>query len=298
MMDEYDYDTNTHGANSLRGCLQVVLIAGIVWACLIGAAFAQVAALQPGNAGAKIPLGQKGSTRITEAELRLPGVELLTIRTRRDFDPSVLAQCVATAKKTGDRWTWLPMGGDESNPLSATSLAAREKLYRDTGAKYGNDPNLYAVHACVPPYKHSEECFYGRPMPRAAIEAQKRIITVAAVAFPKAKIIWPGSANDPAANLEIIRYGVKAAPGRFVYKMNAMSPKPNLSWAGNTLLVDAAKAGADIGYEALQPSNHEKFGGTWAQFVAKVKEIERRAGKQFVYEAVYRYDLPKVGGLK
>ncbi len=280
------------------GCCGPIGLIVAVCVCFVGEAYGQVAALQPGNDGALKPLGQRGSTRITEAELRLPSVDLLTIRTRKNWPASVLDQCVATAKKTGDRWTWLPMGGDESNPLSATSLAAREKLYRDTGAKYGLDPTLYAVHACVPPFDHSEECFYGRPMPRNAIEAQKRIIAVAAVAFPTAKIIWAGSANDPAANLEIIRYGVKAAPGRFVYKMNAMSPKPNLTWAGNTLLVDAAKLGADIAYEALQPSNHEKFGGTWPQFVAKVKEIERRAGKQFVYEAIYRIDLAKVGGLK
>ncbi len=273
------------------GCCGPLGLMVAVCVCFVGEAMGQVAALQPGNDGAKIPLGQKGSTRITEAELRLPGVDLLTIRTRKGWPDAILDQCVATAKKTGDRWTWLPMGGDESNPLIASNLAAREQLYRDVGKRYGADPALYAVHACVPPSGHSEECFYGRPMPRAAIEAQKRIIAVAAAAFPTAKIIWPGSANDPAANIEIIRYGVKAAPGRFVYKMNAMSPKPNLSWAGNTLLVDAAKAGADIGYEALQPSNHDKFGGTWTQFVAKVKEIERRAGKRFVYQCLYRVDL-------
>lgn len=273
-----------------------LLVAALGLLLFAGVAKGQTAALQPGNDGAKIPLGKRGSTRITEAELRLPGVDLLTIRTRKTWSDSVLDQCVATAKKTGDRWTWLPMGGDETSPLSASNLAAREQLYRDVGRKYGLDPTLYAVHAFVAPSGHSEECFYGRPMPRAAIEAQKRIVTVAAVAFPSAKIIWTGSANDPNANLEIIRYGVKAAPGRFVYKMNAMSPKDNLGWAGNTLLVDAAKLGADIGFEALQPSNHPKFGGTWSQFVAKVKEIERRAGKRFVYKALYRFDLAKAGG--
>lgn len=280
------------------GPAEWLLVAVLGLFVFAGVARGQTAALQPGDEAAKKPLGQKGSTRITEAELRLPNVDLLTIRTRKTWPDSILDQCVATSKKTGDRWTWLPMGGDEANPLSAPNLVSREQLYRDVGRKYGTDPTLYAVHACVPPYKHSEECFYGRPMPRAAIEAQKRIISVAAVAFPKAKIIWTGSANDPIANLELIRYGVKAAPGRFVYKMNAMSPKDNLGWAGNTLLVDAAKAGADIGFEALQPSNHPNFGGTWPQFLAKVREIERRAGKRFVYQALYHYDLSRAGGLK
>lgn len=279
-----------------KGCLPVIGSVALVWACLIGAALshAQVAALQPASHGNGDNTPPSGSRLISATQLRTPGVELLTVRTRKHWPASFLAASVATAKSAGDRWTWLPCGGDEANPISPANIAAREKLYRDTAAKYATDPSLYAVHAFIAPPKHSEEGFWGK-MPRAAIDAQKRIITVNATVFPTQRIIWTGSANDPKANIEIIKHGVAVAPGRFVYKMNAMSPKAPDSWAGVTLLIDAAKLGADIGFEALGPSVESRFGGTWTQFVAKVKSIEKRAGKRFVYEAIYPGDLPKVG---
>lgn len=260
-----------------------------------------VAALQPGShegSGDATKLTPpKGTRLITEKQLRLPGVGLLTIRTRKHWPADFLAQCVATAKKAGVGWTWLPCGGDEANPLSEANLNARDKLYQAVAKKYANDPSLYAVHAFVSPKAHSEEGFWGRPMSPLAKAAQKDAIYIVADLFPNQKIIWTGSANDPAANIDIIKYGVKVAPGRFGYKMNAMSPKKNMGWAGNTLLIEAAKLGADICYEALQPSNHTNFGGTWTDFVAKVKEIERRAGKRFVYQAIYPYDLVRARGL-
>jgi hypothetical protein len=261
-----------------------------------------VAALQPasheqsGNPTKVTP--PKGSRLISEKQLRLPGVGLLTIRTRKHWPASFLDQCVATAKKAGVGWTWLPCGGDEANPLSAVSLEARYGLYWDFTTKYRSDPSLYAVHAFVAPPKHSEEGFWGRPMSKAAKNAQKATIAYCAEFFPRQKIIWTGAANDPAANIEIIKFGVDVAPDRFGYKMNAMSPKKNMGWAGNTLLIEAAKLGADICFEALQPSNHQRFGGSWTDFVAKVKEIERRAGKRFSYAALYPLDLVRAGGLK
>ena len=201
---------------------------------------------------------------------------------------------MATVHKAGDKWTWLPCGGDEQNPLSSASLSAREKLYRDGAARYAKDPSLSHVHAFVAPYDHSEEGFWGKKMPADAKAAQKRFILLCATIFPSQEIIWTGGPQDPAANREIIAYGVKVAPGRFGYKMNAMNPKDNFGWAGTSLLIDAAKMGANICFEAVQPSKHPNFGGTWEQFVAKVKEVERRAGKRFSYKAIYPEDLGKV----
>lgn len=271
-----------------KGCLPAVVLALLMWSGCGQFSFAQVAALQPASHSNGDLTPPRGSRLISKQQLQLPSVDLLTIRTRKHWPTLFLADCVKTAKAAGDRWTWLPCGGDEPNPLSAPNLAAREKLYRDTAAKYAVDPSLYAVHAFVAPYKHSEEGFWGKPMPRGAIDAQKRIISLCVTLFPTQRIIWTGSANDPKANIEIIKHGVAVAPGRFVYKMNAMSPKAPDNWAGVTLIVDAAKLGADIGYEALGPSVEARFGGSWAQFVAKVKSIEKRAGKRFVYEAIFR----------
>lgn len=297
MVDENEFDVD-HGIEcQLRGCLAPLALMVVLWAACAGLAFGQTFALQPAahDPSAKIPQPPTGNRLISVAQLQLPGVEGLTIRSRNHWSWSFVDSCAATARQAGDLWTWLPCGGDEANPLSEKSLSARLQLYRDGGARYCSDPSLYAVHATVPPYGHSEECFYGKRMSAAAKEAQKLVISVAASSFPRQRIIWTGSAEDPAANLEIIRYGVKAAPGRFVYKMNAMSPKPNWNWPGTTLLYDAANAGADIAFEQLQPSNHRNFGGTWTQFVAKVAEVERRAGKRFVYKAIYPGDLAKVG---
>lgn len=254
-------------------------------------------ALQPGNDQAKIPLGQKGSTRITAAELKY--ADGLTIRGRRNWPDSFWAENVTFCRQQKKPYTLLLMGGDEADPTKESHLASVESQVKRLAAKYATDPLCWGVHVTgCSKSGHSEELYWGKPMPAKVIAANKRLISAWAAAFPSQRIILAGSANDQNAIRDLIRYGVKAAPGRFVYKMNAMSPKPNLSWAGNTLLIDAAKLGADIGYEALQPSNHQKFGGTWAQFVAKTLEIERRAGEKFVYEAIYRYDLPRVGGLR
>lgn len=257
-----------------------------------------VFALQPGNDAALKPLSQRGSTRITEKELKL--ADGLTIRGRRNWLLSFWAENVATCRKLGKPYTLLLMGGDGgTDPTRESHLASVEKQIKQLAALYANDPLCWGVHVTgCSKSGHSEELYWGRPMPPKVIAANKRLISAWAAAFPRQRIILAGSANDQNAIRDLIKHGVKTAPGRFVYKMNAMSPKPNLSWAGNTLLIDAAKLGADIGYEALQPSNHQKFGGTWAQFVAKTLEIERRAGEKFVYEALYRYDFAKSEGLK
>jgi hypothetical protein len=285
--------------------LRIALVAAMAVIVLMVAAIAnaQICALQPGDAEALRPLGQRGSTRITEQQLKL--VDGLTIRIRPEWiwkngkwDFSFVDENVTLCQKLGKKYTLLLMGGGPK-PLDPYNRGWYASAARELGKRYSADPLCFAAHVTgASPTGHSEELYWGRPMPSLAKVAIKELIREWAAAFPRQWIILAGSANDPAATRELISYLVSVAPGRAVYKMNAMSPKPNLTWAGNTLLIDAAKLGAEISYEELQPSNHHKFGGTWAQFVAKVKEIERRAGKRFVYQAIYRYDLAKAGGLK
>ena len=58
-------------------------------------------------------------------------------------------------------------------------------------------------------------------------------------------------------------------------------------------MVEAAKSGAGVGFEMLDASTASRFGGTWSQAMAKKAAIEKRAGKQTSYLAVYRGDLGK-----
>lgn len=298
MLDENEFDVD-HGIEcQLRGCLAPLAMMVVLWACLAGLACGQTFALQPGNDQALIPLAQRGSTRITEAELRQ--VEGLTIRLRPQWiskagkwDHAVTDACVATCRKLGKKYTILLMGGGD-NPTSAASLTFYEAAWKELGRRYAADPLCFAVHPSVPPKGHSEELFWGRPMPAAAMAANKRMISVAAAAFPKQQILIAGSANDPAAMRELIRHGVAVAPGRFIYKINSLSAKTTTSgWAGTDLIVEAAKAGAGIGFEMLDASTASRFGGTWSQAMAKKAALEKRAGKQTSYLAVYRGDLGK-----
>lgn len=293
--------TNFQRSRPLRiAAVATLAVVVAMWAAI---ASAETFALQPGAHDPSVKPATKlqpprDGRLVSLKQMNLPGVDGTTIRTRKHWKWSFLDNCVDTVHKAGDKWTWLPCGGDEQNPLSAANLAAREKLYRDGAARYAKDPSLTDVHAFVSPYSRSEEGFWGKKMPPEAKAAQKRFILLCATLFPTQRIIWTGSAEDPAANREIIAYGVKVAPGRFGYKMNAMNPKDNFGWSGTSLLIDAAKMGANICFEAVQPSKHQDFGGTWPQFVAKVKEVERRAGKRFTYKAIYPEDLARAGDLK
>jgi hypothetical protein len=105
---------------------------------------------------------------------------------------------------------------------------------------------------------------------------------------------------------QIIRYGIAVAPGRFLYKNNAMSAKSPIDWISNQLVVEAMKAGARGGFEMLCGSNEARFrdrndrtpaAKLYAKAMATVAEIERLAGKQIDYLAPYKYDLKGLGGL-
>lgn len=249
----------------------------------------------------------EGSRRITEAELRSPGIDGMTIRIIPQFlsvdgrwDFRFVDECVALCRKTGDRYTLLLAGGG-ADPLAEKSLAFYEAAAKALGERYASDPSCRGVHVTgAEDVGHSEEYFWGRPMPPAAMTAIKRMIVAWSNAFPRQVILFAGTANDVAASREIIAYGNQVAPGRFLYKINALSAKMAMpdQWASTQLVVDAGQAGSLIGFEMLDNSSAQRFGGTFDQSLAKLAEIERLAGKSVSYLAIYRGDIAKAAQLR
>src|SRR5690349_14406414 len=98
-------------------------------------------ALQPGD----------GRT-ISEQQLRLAGVDGLTVRVRPAqlsvngrWDYSFPDASFARCRRTGDVATLLLMGG-ANNPLSETNLKFYEASAVALGARYASDPILAGVH--------------------------------------------------------------------------------------------------------------------------------------------------------
>jgi len=249
-------------------------------------------ALQPAAQSKNNATAPTGNRLITDAELKLPGVDGVTIRYRRGWDIDFIAQNVARCRKLNKLYTLLVVGGEVKNPLTESHLSGLEKLIGQLGKLYAKDSLCWGVHCAVPPYDHSEELFWGKPMPAGAIRANQRIITRWNIEFPMQMKLLAGSANDVAAMQTLIEGGVdECGPDRFLYKINSISAKLDLTWSGVGLLVWAAAYGAQIGGEMLDASTASRFGGTWKQAMAKVAAIEKKAGKKFAYLAPYRQDL-------
>lgn len=252
-------------------------------------------ALQPAAQSKTNKSAPTGNRLITDAELRLPGIEGLTIRYRRHWNLSFIEECVNRCRRLNKFYTLLVVGGEVKDPTTTSHLSALEKLIANLGAKYSKDDLCWGVHCGLPPYDHSEELFWGRPMPVKAVNANRRMMSAWGAAFPTQAKLLAGSANDPNAMKSLIEHGVEDLPGDFLYKFNSMSAKTAVTgWAGTDLIVHAAKAGALIGWESLDNSSASRFGGTWAQAMAKSAELEKRAGKKFSYRAHYKGDLAKV----
>lgn len=257
-----------------------------------------VFALQPAAQSKNDLSAPKGNRLITPAELKL--VDGLTIRYRRHWSLSFIEENVLRCRAAKKLYTLLVVGGDVKDPAGSSHLLRLEQLIDTLGAKYASDPLCWGVHVGLPPYDHSEELFWGKPMPKAAISGNKRIMAAWATAFRPQMKLLAGSANDPAAMRLLIEEGdYLCGVGRFLYKINSLSAKTvTKGWAGTDLIVDAAKAGAEIGFEMLCGSNESRFGGTWAKAMANKATLEKRAGKKTAYLAVYKADLAKVGGGK
>lgn len=247
-----------------------------------------IAALQPAAQAKNDKSEPRGTRLITASELAR--VDMLTIRYRRHWRFEFIAENVRRCQAADRFYTLLVVGGDVKDPTRTDYRQSLEALIDKLGAEYSDDPLCWGVHTAVPPYNHSEELFWGRPMPRSAINVNLAIMSQWRWCFPNQKQILAGSANDPNAMKELIAHGMGL--GDFVYKINSLSAKTaTTGWAGTDLLVHTAKVGGDIGFEMLCGSNEKRFGGTWAKAMTKQAAIEKRAGKKAVYLAKYKADI-------
>jgi hypothetical protein len=242
-------------------------------------------ALQPGDC-----------QRIINAnQLSLPGVDGLTIRFPPSCNEKYVADSVARAHKANKPYTLLLMSNDSSQPATENNVRRVENIIYTLGRRYSTDPLCWGVHGTITPYQGASEELHWKPMPPAAIEANKRIIFAWSRAFPNQVKLLAIAGGDRAAMEKLIDYAIATSPGKALVKNNALKASTSISATHNQLLVYAAKRGAMIGFEMVGSTRESRFGGTWQQAMAKRAEIERQAGRKVSYLAVYPQDL---GGLK
>lgn len=286
--------TNFQRFRLLRWAL--LLCGATVLLTVAGIAFGQTTfALQPAAQGDGDLSQPRGSRLITLSQMNLPGIDGTTIRYRRQWGRSFIDDCVKTVGRASDKWTLLVCSGDVSYPTAESNIREWEAMIAELGQKYASDLSLWGVHitGCTP--KGTSEELHWSTITPAIEAANKRLIDAYAQNFPGKHLLIAMGNKDIPGMKRLIGYAVARAPGRVIVKTNAMKPGANVNAAHIQLLIWSAKVGANIGFEPNQPSNHPKFDGTWAQFVAKQKEIERLAGKPFLYKAIYPGDLAKVG---
>ena len=282
----------------------------LVWACLLGASRAAEPvsfALQPGNAQAFIPLGQRGSTRITEKELAL--VDGLTIRIRPEWllkngkwNFDFVDSCVATCRKLNKHYTLLLMSGG-ANPEKYANYSFYIQAAQQLGNRYGKDPLLYMVHitGCTPEGV-SEELHWKKVTP-AVEEVLRVLITAWSDAFPDKKLALAIAGGDKAkvdCMKRLVRYLDLVAPGRGIVKNNAMRAATQLGAAQNAIVVYAGDYGTGIGFEMACSSVDDptRFGRPAIKVANVIGELERRAGRGVEYLAWYRDDLKALGSIR
>lgn len=272
----------------------------IRFALLLLLAFPAIAGAQPFGNFALQPGQESEGRQISAAQLKLKGVDGLTVRWRRAWPLSFIDGCQSRVKQSGDVWTLLPMGGDSSAPTSEANIREWEQLYKTLGAEYGNDPNLCGFHVsgCTPFKGASEEQHWGKPMPPAAIAGNKRLLKAAATSFPNQTIIFAIAGDDPAAMKQLISYGMTVAPGRFLVKHNAMKASTQISAAQNQLVIYAGQHGAMVGFEMAAASDGGSRVGSLSASIAKANQVAKLAGRPLSYLAVYPPDLSRLGSVK
>lgn len=254
-------------------------------------------ALQPGD----------GRT-LSEADLRRPGVDGLTIRFRPQWigtpgkwNWSFVEASVRRCHRTGDDYTLLLMGG---GPINETNLRYYEAAAFVLGATYGEDPHCVGVHVTGgSPSGVSEELHWKAPVPRNVLDANKRLISAWAKACPKQTIILATGGNDTRAMLELNAHGLKVCgAGRWLVKHNRMKAGTTMSAQHNQLIVECGQRGALVGWEMVGSATKEqaRFGGTLQQAFNVMHTFEAQAGKVrgASYRAIYPPDLHLLGGVK
>lgn len=260
-------------------------------------------ALQPGSEDVR---PANSGRRISEADLRRPLVAGLTIRFRPQWisvngrwDFSFVDSCVQRCERTGDAFTLLLMGGG-SNPTSESNISFYEQAAKQLAERYERHPLCAGTHitGCSNPGT-SEELHWDRPMPAAAIAANKRLIDAWCNSFDKHVCLLAVSGKDAAAMRQLIDYAQAKHPGRVLIKHNSLKQSTSLSAAHNQLIVYAGKKGMPVGFEMVGPAGDaQRFGpGGIMAGVNKGKELLRGAGldPEKAYYAIYPPDL---GGLR
>jgi hypothetical protein len=272
----------------LRAIIEQFAVIALLWLVMLSLVVHAQGdfALQPGDC-----------QRIINAnQLNLPGVDGLTIRFPPSCNEKYVADSVARAHKAGKPYTLLLMSNDSSQPATENNVRRVENIIYTLGRRYSTDPLCWGVHGTITPYQGaSEELHWKRPMPAAAIEANKRIVFAWSRAFPNQVKLLAIAGGDRGAMEKLIDYAIATSPGKALIKNNALKASTSIGATHNQLLVYAANRGAMIGCEMVGSTREKRFGGTWQQAMAKRAEIERLAGRKFSYLAVYPQDL---GGLK
>jgi hypothetical protein len=248
--------------------------------------------LQPGNDQALIPYGQKGSTRVPEADIRK--VDGVTIRFRKDWIGTpgkwkwgFVDECVKVARQADRRYTLLLMSGEE-NPLSEGNLKFYEAAAKALGTRYGGDWHCFGVHVTGASPEGVSEELHWKPLTPAAEKANERMINAWGNAFPDKKLLLAIGNKDDSGMKRLIRYALARFKG-LVVKHNSMKANTKLSANHNQLVIWAGTIGAGVGYEMVGSTKEARFGGTLNDAFDKIAEAQR--GRVVDYVAVYPPDV-------
>jgi hypothetical protein len=245
-----------------------------------------------------------GNNLVSESDLRMNGVDGLTIRARTHWDYlTFYQQSLDRCVRTGDPATLLMMGGITATPWDESNIQRYTTIANQMGQRFNNHPNVVGTHICGASNPGtSEELHWSKPMPRQAIEANKQLIDIWAKAFPNPniKLLHAVSGKDPAAMREIIAYGRSRYPTRYLVKHNSAKASTLLSADHNILVAEAGKSGTHIGFEMVGSTGESRFGGTLQQAFDKMDAVCSQAGKprRQYYRAIYPPDLSKLSGIK
>jgi hypothetical protein len=273
----------------------VVAIALLGW--LATAARGQVVhcgALQSGD-----PLVLQGKMLVSDASLRLPKVEFLTIRFRQHWiaptatkrDWSYVDSQVNRCRRLGEPYKLLMMtggncpkwiGGPWLNgapiPWSTQNVAAQTKLIVDCGNRYGADPLCRGWHVTGGTRGSTSEELHPDAQwnnDAGMLAAYMQWTDVSCNVFPTQTIFQAISVQGRAKNYvpKLIAYGINRAPGRYAVKHNALKYKTK--WADHDLLViDSAKRGALMAFEFVQPQGNPNPAIETARRAAKAAGIK------------------------